>query len=84
MLSAITAWFAKEGAGLVLGALSKFALDAWNSYRGEKALRELGRVQAEAEQGRATIAAQEAELQAQADAPRSADEAIRRLEEGSA
>lgn len=84
MGSAIAAWFAKEGVGLLLGALAKLALDAWNSYRGDQALRDLGRVEAEAEQGRATIAAQEAELQAQADAPQSADDAIRRLEEGSA
>jgi hypothetical protein len=84
MMSAVAAWFAKEGVGLLLGALAKFALDAWNSYRGDQALRELGRAQAEAEQGRATIAAQEAELQAQADAPRSSDDAIRRLEDGSA
>jgi hypothetical protein len=84
MLSAIGVWFAKEGVGLLLGALSKIALDAWQSYRDDQALKDLGRAQAEAEQGRGTIAAQQAELQAQADAPRSADEAIRRLEDGTA
>lgn len=84
MLSAIAAWFAKEGAGLVLGALAKLLLDAWQSYRDDQALKDLGRAQAESEQGRGTIAAQQAELQAQADAPRSVNDAIRRLEEGSA
>lgn len=84
MGSAIAAWLAKEGAGLLLGALAKFALDAWNSYRGDQALRDLGRAEAQVEQGKGTIAAQQAELQAQADAPRSADDAIRRLEDGSA
>ncbi|MDA9511154.1 hypothetical protein XI09_42190 [Bradyrhizobium sp. CCBAU 11386] len=84
MGSAIAAWFAEKGAGLLLGALAKLALDAWQSYRDDQARQDLGRAQAEAEQGRGTIAAQQAELQAQADAPHSADEAIRRLEEGSA
>jgi hypothetical protein len=84
MLSAVTAWFAKEGVGLLLGALAKLALDAFSAYRSDQALRELGRAEARADQGEATIAAQEAELQAQANAPRSTDEAIRRLDDGSA
>jgi hypothetical protein len=84
VLSAIAAWFAGQGAGLVLGALAKLALDAWNSYQASQALKDLGAAQAQVEQGNATIAAQQAELQAQADGPKTVDDAVRRLEEGSA
>jgi predicted negative regulator of RcsB-dependent stress response len=42
MLSAITAWFVSQGAGLVLGALAKLVLDGWNSYQSNNALREAG------------------------------------------
>lgn len=45
MMSAITAWLAKEGVGLVLGALAKLALDALGEYRASKALREAGALQ---------------------------------------
>lgn len=84
MLSAITAWFAKEGAGLVLGALAKIALDAWNSYQDNKAHRDLGKVTAERDQESATRQAKERELEASINAPKTADDAISRLEEGSA
>ena len=42
MLSAVFAWLAKEGLGVILGALGKLALDALNSYQANKALREVG------------------------------------------
>ncbi len=42
MGSAILAWFAKEGAGLILGALAKLLLDGWNDYRSDQALKEAG------------------------------------------
>lgn len=42
MLSAIAAWFASHGVGLVLGALAKLLLDGWNSYQANNALREAG------------------------------------------
>lgn len=45
-MSVILAWLAKEGVGLVLGALAKLALDAWNSYQANNALREAGAAQA--------------------------------------
>ena len=84
MLSALTAWFAKEGAGLLLGALGKLALDGWNSYQANKALKDLGRVTAERDRETATRQATERELEASINAPQSADDAIKRLEEGSA
>jgi hypothetical protein len=33
MLWLIAAWTVKEGVGLLLGAVAKLALDAWNSYQ---------------------------------------------------
>lgn len=88
MLSAIgatlAAWLAKEGAALLLGALSKLALDAWNSYRADQALKDLGRVTAERDEAQAASAAKARELDAAINAPQSVDDAIRRLEEGSA
>ncbi|MGY3366202.1 hypothetical protein ACVWZL_003327 [Bradyrhizobium sp. GM2.4] len=74
MLTAITAWLADQGAGLILGALSKLALDAWNSYQANQAQRDLAKAQVQLDQGNATIAAQQAELQAQEDAPASINE----------
>jgi arginine exporter protein ArgO len=54
------------------------------SKRAEQTLQDLGAAQARNEQSQATIAAQDAELQAEVDAPQSVDDAIKRLEEGSA
>jgi hypothetical protein len=54
------------------------------SKRAEQTQQELGAAQARNEQGQATIAAQASELQAQANAPQTVDDAIARLEEGSA
>jgi hypothetical protein len=82
--AAILAWFGKEGVGLLLGALGKLALDAFNSWQANKAQRDLGRAEAELGQAGKTIDAQAAELEAQANAPRDEDEAIARLEDGSA
>jgi len=84
MLSALAAWFAKEGAGLVLGALGKLALDAWKSYQGNQALKDLGRVTAERDQEAAAREATERELEAARNAPQTVDDALKRLEEGSA
>lgn len=42
MGTAIAAWFAKEGAGLLLGALAKLLLDGWNSYQSSQALKQAG------------------------------------------
>lgn len=39
-------WLASQGVGLVLGALAKLALDAWNSYQANNALREAGAAKA--------------------------------------
>lgn len=42
MGSAILAWLANEGIGIILGALAKLILDGWNEYRADTALREAG------------------------------------------
>jgi hypothetical protein len=54
------------------------------SKRAEKNAHDLGAAEANLGTARATIDAQQAELQAQADAPTTADEALKRLEDGSA
>lgn len=84
MLAALTTWLVSEGAGLMLGALAKLALDAWNSYRADQALRELGRVTAERDQADQGLQATARELEALRNAPQGADDAIARLEAGSA
>jgi uncharacterized membrane protein len=84
MWAAFSAWLASQGASLLLGALSRLLLDAWRSYRADVARRDLAAVRTQLAQAQTTIAAQQAQLQAQADAPRTAGDAIERLEEGSA
>jgi len=84
MLALIASWLASQGASLFLGALTKLALDAWNSYQANKTQRDLATAQAQLSQATATISSQQAELQAQADAPKNADDAIKRLEDGTA
>jgi hypothetical protein len=54
------------------------------SKRAEKNAHDLGAAEANLGTARATIDAQQAELQAQADAPTTVDEALKRLEDGSA
>lgn len=46
MLSAIAAWFASKGVGLLLGALAKLILDGWNDYRSDQALKQAGAAEA--------------------------------------
>lgn len=52
--------------------------------RADQNAQDLGAARAGLEVNRGTIAAQQAELEAQANAPQSADDAIGRLEDGSA
>lgn len=52
--------------------------------RAEQNAKDLGRAEAHLDQAGGTIAAQQAELEALRNAPQTDDEAIRRLEEGSA
>lgn len=84
MLSAIPAWLASQGAGLVLGWLGRFLLDVWERYRAQRDNAELAAARARLGQAGTVIAAQQAELEAQAAAPRTVGEAVARLEEGSA
>lgn len=44
-MSAVLAWLAKEGAGLLLGALGKLLLDYINERRADRALRDAGAAQ---------------------------------------
>jgi hypothetical protein len=44
--SAILAWFAKEGVGLLLGAVAKLLLDGWNEYRADQAFKRAGAAEA--------------------------------------
>lgn len=67
-----------------LGAFGEALNDFFDRRVADKNAKALGRAEAQAEQGAATIEAQQAELQAQADAPRTVDEALARLEDGSA
>lgn len=84
MLSALSAWLASQGAGLVLGWLGRFLLDVWERTRMQQNNADLAATRALLQQAEAVIAAQQAELRAQATAPRTISEAIVRLEEGSA
>ena len=81
-LTTIGTWFASYGLGIVL----KFVSDALSNYQAQRQAdsnaKDLGAAEAREEQSKATIDAQDAELQAQADAPKSVDDAIKRLEEG--
>jgi hypothetical protein len=38
-MSVLVAWLAKEGAGLLLGALAKILLDLWSDHQANQALR---------------------------------------------
>lgn len=58
--------------------------DFTDRKRAEQNAKDLGSAEAKIEVQNTTIDAQQAELQAQADAPKSTEDAIRRLEEGSA
>lgn len=84
MLSALSAWLASEGASLVLGWLGAFLLDVWERYQARRDNVDLATARARLGQAEAVIAAQQAQLQAQAAAPRTAADAVARLEEGSA
>lgn len=46
MSSAILAWFASEGVGLLLGFLAKVILDYFNERRSDQALRDAGYAEA--------------------------------------
>jgi hypothetical protein len=84
MLSAVPAWLASQGAALVLGWLGRFLLDVRERARAQRDNAELAATRARLAQAESVIAAQQAELVAQAAAPRTVADAIARLEEGSA
>ena len=55
MGTALAAWLAKEGAGLLLGALAKLLLDAWNSYQSNQTLKKAGAAEVSAEVNANTV-----------------------------
>ena len=68
----------------LFNAFGKSLNDFFDRQRAARNAEALGRAGAQLDQAGATIAAQQAELEAQANAPRTVDEALKRLEEGSA
>lgn len=82
------AWLAKSGLLAVLAPLLEVCLKSLGATvvasqaakRAEQNAQDLGATKAHVEQGNATIASQQAQLEAQANAPRSVDDAIRKLE----
>lgn len=87
----LSGWLAKEGVGLLLGALAKLLLGFYQGWRDDQAIQraeqtaqDLGRVSAERDQEQAGREAAQRELEALHNAPQSTDDAIARLEEGSA
>ncbi|WP_439363068.1 hypothetical protein ACNJYD_19765 [Bradyrhizobium sp. DASA03005] len=55
MGAAVAAWLAKEGVGLLLGALAKFLLDLWNDHQADQALKQEGRAEVAAEVNAETV-----------------------------
>ncbi|WP_036010791.1 hypothetical protein [Bradyrhizobium yuanmingense] len=55
MGTAIAAWLAKEGVGLLLGALAKLLLDAWSGYRADQALKQAGAAETAAKVNAETV-----------------------------
>ncbi|MDA9499270.1 hypothetical protein [Bradyrhizobium sp. CCBAU 11357] len=70
--SALTAWLAKEGAGLLLGALAKFLLDLWNDYQADQALKQAGAAEVAAKVNAETVET----IDAMDDVRRPSDDAV--------
>jgi hypothetical protein len=70
--------------GVVLNALGGQFNDFLSRKRAEQGQQDLGRVTAERDQAKATGGATQRELEASLNAPQSTDDAISRLEDGSA
>lgn len=68
----------------MLGALAQVVTSAIATYRQNKTTSDLGRVTAERDAAIAANKAKDAELQAQADAPKDIDGALKRLDGGTA
>lgn len=60
MGAAILAWVAKEGVGLLLGALAKMLLDGWNEYRADQAFKQAGAAETAAKTNAQTVEVQDA------------------------
>lgn len=71
-MSAVLAWLASQGFGMVLGALAKLALDAFNEHQSNKALREAGAASTAAKVNAETVEMQDAV----GSVPRPTDDAV--------
>lgn len=71
-MTALLAWLAKEGVGLLLGALGKLALDAFKTHQANTAMRQLGAAQAANEANVKTLEIQDAVESV----PRPSDDAV--------
>ncbi|MCA1381311.1 hypothetical protein [Bradyrhizobium sp. BRP23] len=60
MGTAIAAWLAKEGVGLLLGALAKLLLDLWNDHQAGRALKQAGAAETAAKVNAETVETQDA------------------------
>ncbi|HYD66157.1 hypothetical protein [Azospirillum sp.] len=82
------AWLARSGLLAVLAPLLEVFLKSLGATlnasqaakRAEQNAQDLGEAKAHVEQGNVTISSQKAQLEAQANAPRSVEDAIRKLE----
>jgi hypothetical protein len=85
-LATISAWLAifQPFLNAFFDAFGKSLTDYLGQQQADQNAKDLGAARAQVDQSNATIAAQQAELQAQADAPATVDDAVKRLEEGSA
>lgn len=84
MLSAIVGWLGSQGLSLILGAVVKLALDGFNSWQASQTQTALGRAQSDRDQAAAGRDAAERELAAEHNAPKTTDDALTRLEDGTA
>lgn len=82
MLTAILTWLGTSGATMLLGFIGGVIKDMVQDSRNRAALEDKARAEAERDQARGTIAAQQAELDAAVTAPKTVDEAIKSLREG--
>lgn len=84
MLAAIGGWLVTGGVSLLLGWLTQSLLSYLRQREASQNTTDLASTKAELDQAQKTIAAQQAELEAQANAPASVTDAIKRLEDGTA
>lgn len=81
---ALMTWLASQGASLILGFVAQVITSTYQTWQSNKTASDLGKVTAERDQAQAANATKDAELNALANAPKDVDDALKRLDEGSA